>query len=88
MNESAGLLENVRQVLMSDWDPIGIRDVSEARDEYDDYARQIVRRLAAGASTAELCKRLLEIETAAMGLPGNRERANEAARKLWRIANP
>ena len=88
MNEPAGLFESGRQVLMSDWDPIGIRDVPQARDEYDDYARQIARTLAAGTSTADLSKRLLEIETASMGLPGNRERANAAARKLWRIANP
>jgi hypothetical protein len=27
----------VRQILLHDWDPIGIQDVPEASDEYDRY---------------------------------------------------
>ncbi|WP_272939013.1 hypothetical protein [Sinorhizobium meliloti] len=28
----------VRDVLLRDWDPIGISDIPEAKDEYDAYA--------------------------------------------------
>jgi hypothetical protein len=27
----------VREVLMREWDPIGVRDAPEAQDEYDSY---------------------------------------------------
>jgi hypothetical protein len=88
MIKPADLFENVKRVLMHDWDPIGIRDVPQAQDEYDDYARQIARMLAAGISIADLSKDLLEIETGSMGLPGDSGRANAVARKLWQIGNP
>ncbi len=29
--------ESIRQVLLREWDPIGVRDVAEAQDEYDGY---------------------------------------------------
>jgi hypothetical protein len=87
MNEPATLVERVRRVLMADWDPIGVRNVSQVGDEYDGYARQIAGQLVAGTSLADLSNGLLEIEISAMGLPGNRDRANAAARKLWQIAN-
>lgn len=87
MNDTAGLFDRVRRILMSDWDPIGIQDAPQARDEYDDYARQITRRLADGASTTDVSSHLLEIETNTLGLPGNRRRAAAVARKLWQIAN-
>ena len=50
MTEPANLMSQSRQVLLADWDPIGIRDVPQARDEYDGYAATIVRMLAGGAS--------------------------------------
>jgi hypothetical protein len=29
--------ESIHDILLRDWDPIGINDVPEARDEYDSY---------------------------------------------------
>jgi len=31
----------VREVLMQEWDPIGVRDVPQARDEYDRYVGEV-----------------------------------------------
>lgn len=31
-------LQIVQQILMADWDPIGVKDCPEAADEYDSYA--------------------------------------------------
>jgi len=87
MTAGLHLAEDVRVILLSDWDPVGIREDPEARDEYDAYARQIAERLRAGASVDELSRLLLDIETIDMGLTGNTDRAAGAARKLWRIVN-
>ena len=85
MAEPTNLMSRVRQVLLADWDPIGIRDVPQARDEYDGYAATIVRMLAGGASRAELSDRLVEMEVDSMGLKGDYERAQVVAAKLWSL---
>jgi len=76
------LCENVREVLLRYWDPIGIRDVPKARDEYDQYAVPIANMVLAGNSAAALAKHLLAIEIDSMGLKGNQERARLVAEKL------
>jgi hypothetical protein len=72
----------VREVLLNDWDPIGIRDVPTAQDEYDGYVMTIVQMILSGKSLLELCERLLEIEIDAMGLKGDKNRASSVADKL------
>lgn len=34
--------QHVRAVLMEHWDPIGVRDIEEASDEYDRYVGEVV----------------------------------------------
>ena len=43
----------LRCVLMTAWDPIGVRDAPEAWGEYDDYAPGVARLLRDAASRAE-----------------------------------
>lgn len=83
MVKAVELVEAVKRVLILDWDPIGIRDVPQAHDEYDVYAKSIAQLLVAGASVSELSKRLLEIQTKSMGLAENRDRNAAIARKLF-----
>ena len=82
MAKAANLFESVRQVLLQDWDPIGVRNVPQAQDEYDIYANSIATMLATSISISDLSKHLLEIETQSMGLAGNPERALVVAAKL------
>jgi hypothetical protein len=84
----AGLIDltnAVREILLADWDPIGVGDVPQAADEYDDYALRIARMLAGGTSVAELSGYLLEIETDTLGLKGDPARATRAAERLLNI---
>jgi len=60
--------ENIRDVLLREWDPIGIIDVPEAEDEYDGYVGGVYRLLASGASQDQLVEHLRQIETTRMGL--------------------
>lgn len=85
MSKTADLFERVKPILMQDWDPIGVRNVPQARDEYDGYARPIAAMLATKISVSDLSKHLLEIETKSMGLAGNQARALAVAQKLRAI---
>ena len=72
----------VCKILMEHWDPIEIRDVPAAQDEYDTYALSFAQMILDKKPRSEISKRLLEIETAAMGLRGNKDRALSVADRL------
>jgi hypothetical protein len=57
----------VRSVLLQDWDPIGVRSIPQAQDEYDDYVPGVCALVAAGASPKEVADHLRMIETDMMG---------------------
>ena len=74
----------VAEVLMRDWDPIGVSDVPEAQDEYDSYVPEFVALLARNASEEEIAHALYRIETVAMGMDRRSDRRGlqSVARKL------
>ncbi len=79
------LRDGVRSVLVTRWDPIGIQDLPAAWDEYDAYVSTLASMLLAKVSAADVSQYLLDIETGAMGLPGDRERARAVADMLIRF---
>ncbi len=81
--------EQIKTILLWDWDPIGINDVPEAHDEYDSYVSGVFRLLTTDASEYQLIKRLHQFETVAMGLSSDVEaaRLKHAARKLLLLKN-
>jgi hypothetical protein len=71
----------LRCILMTAWDPIGVGDAPEAWDEYESYAPGVAHRLRDSADSAEGAKHLAEylnhIERDFMGdLTKERQRAN------------
>lgn len=72
----------VGRILLNDWDPIGVRGVAQAQDEYDQYVAPVARMIIAGESASALSNYLLGIEIATMGLEGDPERARIVAQKL------
>lgn len=58
----------LRRILMEEWDPIGVRGVPEASDEYDSYLGQIGERLRAGQGADEIAAFLTDLEEVRMGL--------------------
>jgi hypothetical protein len=78
-----GIQEAIREILLRDWDPIGINDVPEANDEYDSYVGGVYRLLASQCSADQLIDHLFVIETQTMGLSvPERERLRPVANKL------
>ena len=67
MNQ-VGLFEAVRELLFYEWDPIGVNDNPQCRDEYDGYAPAIVRLLLEDADEHKILEHLMQCERVNMGL--------------------
>lgn len=74
------------EVIHSLWDPIGISNAPEARDEYYSYLPRIFALVKAEAAKEELVEHLLQIERELIGLGGDEIRAKAVAETLleWR----
>jgi len=78
--------ESIRQVLLHDWDPLGVNDVPEVQDEYDSYVGGVYRMLASGSSADEIVEYLWKIEGETMGLvAANRESLRPIAARLMEL---
>jgi hypothetical protein len=65
------LFEAVDEVLHYIWDPIGVRDCPQARDEYHSYVPQVFGLLRGGATSESISSYLSRVATETMGLSGN-----------------
>lgn len=83
MNKPLKSLESdVRDVLLREWDPIGIKDVQEAQDEYDRYATAICGMLRSNQTLSEIYDHLRWIEVQHIGLDGDEEHTKRIAMRL------
>ena len=72
--KDAELYRRTDEVLHYLWDPCGISDAPEARNEYYGYLPSVYSLVHRGADAARLASFLTEIEGRHMGLSGNTER--------------
>ncbi|MCA0425290.1 MAG: hypothetical protein LCH61_18570 [Proteobacteria bacterium] len=72
----------ISALLLKHWDPIGIADVAEARDEYHPVAERLAVMLAHGASRRQVAAFLVHYEGDDLGLTPNPDRAHAVARML------
>lgn len=75
----------IRTTLMSDWDPIGIKDEPACADEYDRYVGGVYRLLASGATPEQIAHHLVQIENDMMGLRATPHDRLDVAEKLAAI---
>ena len=62
------------------WDPIGISDVPEARDEYHTYCEQVYKLINENVDIETLATYLYDIEKDSMGLtPSDMSKCSEIA---------
>lgn len=78
-------LSAIQSVLMESWDPIGVKGVAAARDEYDSYIPEIMRLIERRVSVADLAKYLSEIATVEMGLTDVEHRDRTTAEQLLEL---
>ena len=77
--------EAIRSILLKEWDPIGVKDVPEAQDEYDSYIPGVCKLLINRESSEKIFQYLWKVETDYMGLCGNRNHTRAVAKKLIEI---
>jgi len=75
----------IREILLRDWDPIGVADVPEAQDEYDGYVGPVYALLARGASANEIATYLATVQRDAMEIAGSANDLMEVAAQLKQI---
>ncbi len=71
--ESRRIRLDIRRVLLSVWDPIGIKNEKNAQDEYDSYIGGVYQLLLSGASDEQIADHLWQIVTERMGLSAARK---------------
>lgn len=76
----------VHDSVLNDWDPIGIRNIPEAQDEYNSYVPRICDLLKLPNCRSDLVSYLWWLATEHMGLSGNRQATEDFADKLIQIA--
>jgi hypothetical protein len=75
--------DSIRQVLMRNWNPIGVSDVPDAFDEYDAYISPVYRILVGTRSLEDLVECLRRLEREEMEItPGDPEAYRKVAEKL------
>ena len=72
----------VGEILLQEWDPLGVNEIPEAADEYDSYIHGVLSLLTRRVSRQTLIDHLVEIEILAMCSVGNRQRAEATVDRL------
>ena len=75
----------IREVLMREWDAIGVADMSGAADEYDSYIGEVYGLLVRREPLYKMTDFLWWVETQHMGLAGNRHKTELVAERLLRL---
>ncbi|WP_277981526.1 hypothetical protein [Sphingomonas phyllosphaerae] len=67
------------------WDPIGVRRIEEAADEYDGYAPCLLEMLRADAPAAQIAEYLSTVVRDRMELPAEPDRDMDLASMLQQM---
>lgn len=74
--------KQVKDILMNDWDPIGIKNNPNAKAEYDEYALRIVGMLYSGSNENKIVEYLNMVVAQDLGLPVNDVISKMVSKKL------
>ena len=81
------LYRQIDEILWNDWDPIGVNETPEARDEYYGYIFDLLELKRRKVSMEEMANHLFRIETEDIGLFGNKENCERVAQKILALTN-
>lgn len=88
MAKNSVLLNIVKDILFHEWDPIGVNNYEQCKDEYDCYALTIARQIQAGADEYKLASLLSEFQRVSMGMSViDEELHRRVARRLLSLAS-
>ncbi len=81
------LYKRIDEILWTDWDPVGVSGVPEARDEYYGYLPTVFQLVLENASENKITEYLLWVETKRMGLSGNQQKCKQIAAMVLKERN-
>jgi hypothetical protein len=81
------IYKQIQSILLEEWDPIGVKHIPEAQDEYDNYALQVYKMLTERKTFEDLSKYLYFIETEHIGISGNHKRVKKAVVALFQLVS-
>jgi len=81
----SGLDLEVKEILLKEWDPIGISDSPEADDEYDSYVPYVSQMLRQGKTVDQIYEYLRWVEIERIGLDGDEVHSRNIAEKLEKL---
>ena len=61
--------QNIGRALLEQWDPLGVHDQADRKDEYTPYAHDLYTLLVRGASDVQITRHLHRIELEELHLP-------------------
>ena len=84
--EDMALYRAIDEVLHYIWDPIGVSDAPEARDEYHSYLPVVFSKVKANDGIEVIAEYLHDIRTDRIGMPANLKADRDAADLMlhWR----
>ena len=85
--ESRRIRVAIRHVLLKVWDPIGVKDMPSAQDEYDAYLGDIYELLISKAPDSKILEYLYWVAHEGMGLEPEHAKTEAAIRALREIRN-
>jgi hypothetical protein len=83
--EQKAIYKLIDEILWMHWDPIGVNDIEDVRDEYDTYTPIIFSLRIHGADKETIAQKLFEIETKTIGLLGNIDNCRKVAGQIMNI---
>ena len=79
------LRRKISDILLRDWDPIGVEGVEEAHDEYDGWSRKILQLIVDGADANKIAHHLAKLESGVLATDVNPKKLIPVAEKLLGI---
>jgi hypothetical protein len=79
------LYQGIDEILWKDWDPIGVNDTPEVRDEYYSYLPVVYRMALDHASASEIARYLEDVMENSMGLSPGRNLSLPVAEDIIKL---
>ncbi|NTX71008.1 hypothetical protein FCH31_16510 [Lelliottia amnigena] len=77
--------EEIKKILLHEWDPIGVKTFVEADDEYDMYINPIYEMLLSGKDEVDIYNYLRWVVIDNIGLNGNEQLERVVADKILQL---
>jgi hypothetical protein len=87
LQRAQSLQSKIKDILLKEWDPIGVQDIPEAQNEYDAYVARIYKLLISKRPEHEIFDYLWWVETEHMSLTGDQQRTRLIVKRLRRLQN-